>query len=156
MKKYNKNYLNATSKIYPPHGTNLRYMKSGEYMFKDEYKRTLIKELGDSGYLLFDFLYSRRKYNYFIPTDNQQIADLIGWDKSKVERMKTLLTSSGYLLILKDTAKDKTKFYRVLLGKDIVSHYKLHGTIDDADIVLLEKQLDIHQDKEQLWENILR
>ena len=140
MSNYNKNYLNVTSKVYPPSTEYLRYMKSGEYMFKDEYKRELITELGDSAYLLFEFFYSRRKYNYFIPTDNTEIGKQIGWTSSKVERIKGQLVEKGYLLILKDTAKDGSKFYRILLGNKIVEHYKLYKRIDDADIVLLEKQ----------------
>lgn len=139
MKKYSKNYLKAVSKTYPPSGDNLKFIRAGEYMFTEEYKRELISNLGDSGYILFDFFYSRKKYNYFTPTDNTYIANQLGWTDSKVERIKTLLVKEGYLLLLKDTVKDGSKFYRILLGKDIVDHYKKHGVIDDSLLILKEE-----------------
>jgi hypothetical protein len=139
MKKYSKNYLKAVSKTYPPSGDNLKFIRAGEYMFTEDYKRELIFNLGDSGYILFDFFYSRKKYNYFVPTDNTYIANQLGWTDSKVERIKTLLVKEGYLLLLKDTVKDGSKFYRILLGKDIVDHYKKHGVIDDSLLILKEE-----------------
>lgn len=139
MKKYSENYLKAVSKTYPPSGDNLKFIRAGEYMFTEEYKRELISNLGDSGYILFDFFYSRKKYNYFVPTDNTYIANQLGWTDSKVERIKTLLVKEGYLLLLKDTVKDGSKFYRILLGKDIVDHYKKHGVIDDSLLILKEE-----------------
>lgn len=139
MKKYSENYLKAVSKTYPPSGDNLKFIRAGEYMFTEDYKRELISNLGDSGYILFDFFYSRKKYNYFVPTDNTYIANQLGWTDSKVERIKTLLVKEGYLLLLKDTVKDGSKFYRILLGKDIVDHYKKHGVIDDSLLILKEE-----------------
>ena len=139
MKKYSENYLKAVSKTYPPSGDNLKFIRAGEYMFTEEYKRELISNLGDSGYILFDFFYSRKKYSYFTPTDNEYIAKQLGWTSSKVERLKTTLVKEGYLLLLKDTVKDGSKFYRILLGKDIVNHYIQHGIIDDSLLILKEE-----------------
>lgn len=141
MSDYNQNYLKQTAKIYPPKSRNLKKI-TGAYMFTAEYKHTLISTLGDSEYILFEFLYSRKTYNYFIPTDNKAMADAIGWTESKVERIKSNLTKAGYLLILKDTAKDGAKFYRVLLGKELVSFYKEHNHFPpDYDVVVLPKEV---------------
>ena len=148
MKKYSENYLKAVSKTYPPSGDNLKFIRAGEYMFTEDYKRELISNLGDSGYILFDFFYSRKKYNYFVPTDNTYIANQLGWTDSKVERIKTLLVKEGYLLLLKDTVKDGSKFYRILLGKDIVDHYKKHGVIDDSLLILKE---EVDNDIQIIW-----
>lgn len=142
MQKYSENYLKAISKTYPPTGENLKFVRAGDYMFKEDYKRELINELGDSGYILFDFFYSRKKFNYFVPTDNHYIAKQLCWSDSKVERVKSVLVKKEYLLILKDTARDGSKIYRILMGKDIVEHYKKNGTIDDSYILSSEKNID--------------
>jgi len=134
MSNYSDNYLNVTTKTYPPSQRNLRYIRS-DYMFTMDYKRKVIKEVGDSACILLEFFYDRRKYNYFKPTDNQYIADSLSWNKKKVERVKTTLVKNDYLLILKDKAKDGTQFYRVLLGKDIVEHYKDTGEISKDAVI---------------------
>ena len=141
MSDYNQNYLKQTAKVYPPKSKHLKKMQ-GTYMFTDEYKRTLISTLGDSECILLEFLYSRKNYNYFIPTDNLAMAEAIGWTESKVERIKSNLSKAGYLLVLKDTAKDGARFYRVLLGTELVSFYKEHNALPaDYECVVLPKEV---------------
>lgn len=138
MANYSSNYLKVTSKTYSPHHSNMKSVAKGSLMFKEDYKRRLIQELGDSEYLLLEYFHSRKSYNFFVPTDDTAIAKDIGWTASKVKRIKTDLVKAEYLLILKDTAKDGAKFYRIILGKELVEHYHTSGMLpDDADITVL-------------------
>ncbi len=128
MTNYSENYLNVSSKTYPP-ATKYRKYVRGAYMLTEEYKKTLIKTLGDSEYILFDYYYTKSGFNYFKPNDNEKIADELGWSASKVKRIRKNLKDKHYLLVLSDTGKDGTKYFRILMGKDIVNHYNNTGKI---------------------------
>ena len=136
MQKYSENYLNVSTKVYAPATKYRKYIR-GAYMFTEEYKQQLLRDLGDSGYVLFDFYYTKSGHNYFKPNDNQYIADRLHWSVAKVKRIRKELKDKGYLLVLSDTGKDGTKFYRILMGQDIVTHYLKTGNLlvsDDLDV----------------------
>jgi len=128
MSNYNENYLNVSTKVYKPIGTNLKYAR-GVYMFTDKYLDELNRELTDSGLKLFNFYFARANHNYFKPNDNAYIADKLHWSVAKVKRIRKELKDKQYLLVLSDTGKDGTKYYRILMGTDIVNHYHTHGKL---------------------------
>lgn len=153
---YSENYLKVSCKAYPPHGENRKYIRGG-YILKTGYRKELVQELGDSGYILFQYYYDHATYNYFKPDDNKKIADDIGWTVKKIERIRKLLKDKKYLLILKDTAKDKSKYYRVLMGKGIVEHYLETGSINtEVDVVNSKSDRErlLELSREQLAERI--
>lgn len=126
--------LNSQSKVYAPKQDQLRYIR-GEYMINLETKYSIIKELGDSAWLLYEFFYEKRRYNHFAPTDDKAIAEAMGWSSSKVARIKTLLKKHNLLLILKDTTRDGTVLYRTILQKHLIEFYLEHNTLpDDVDV----------------------
>lgn len=129
MSNYNENYLNVTTKVYQPLAKHKKYIR-GAYMFTDKYKEQLLKDLGDSGYILFDFYFNKASFNYFKPNDNTYIGEKLNWSVAKVKRIRKELKDKEYLIVLADTGKDGTKFYRVLMGQDIVSHYNQHGNLN--------------------------
>jgi hypothetical protein len=142
MSNYSENYLEVSTVMYKPMSRNLSYAKAGGYVLSEEYTKRLIKIVGDSGYILFNHFYKKSSYRFFIPTDNKKLADGIGWSVSKVERIKTLLVKKGYLLILKDTGNDGCSIYRVLLGTELINHYKDTGHLpNDVDTTIKTKKL---------------
>ena len=156
VKEYSENYLNITCKTYPPHSDYRKYIRGG-YVLKVEYRKELMQELGDSGFILFQYYYDHSTYNYFKPDDNKKISDDLGWSTKKVERIRKVLKDKKYLMVLKDTSKDGSKYYRVLMGKGIVEHYlKTGNTITEVDIVNSQEDRErlLELSREQLSERI--
>ena len=143
MNNYSVNYLEITTKTYSPKQDNLRYYRSGTYMFSKKYKAQVIKDVGDAGLILLEYFYDMRTYAHFNPTDNKRIANDLNWTASKVARVKTVLTSNEYLLILKDTNKDGSKLYRILLGKDLVQHYKVTNNLSNIKAVSFQNTTEV-------------
>ncbi len=134
MGNYNDNYLKVVSKMYAPSSDKLRYMR-GVYMLGLKEKYKIVKEIGSDAAILYEYFYEKRTYNYFAPTNDVKIGEDIGWSKSKVTRIKSLLKKARLLLILKDTGKDGTIFYRTLLNSDLIDYYNEHNTLPtDLDI----------------------
>ena len=142
--KYSENYLNVSCKTYPPYSDYRKYLRGGSYMLTDEYKRNIITEVGDSAYLLFDYYYSHYTYNYFKPDDSEKIGKDLGWSAKKVDRLRGKLKKANYILILKETMKDKSLYYRVLMGKEIVLHYLNTGNINTG-TELIRSQEDVER-----------
>ena len=92
-------------------------------MLTEDQKRELASNTNDSCLRLYEFFINKKTWKHFNPTDYQRIGEALGWSARKTESSKTMLVKAGYLLIKKDTLKDKTKIYRVLLGKEMVDHY---------------------------------
>lgn len=133
MNDYSQNYLNIGLITYPP---KLKMYRS-VLMITPEQTRQLSIDTSDSAVRLYNFYIDKRGWKHFNPLDYKQIGLALGWTARKTETQKAKLQEAGYLLVIKDTLKDKTIVYRVLLGKDIVSHYKetgnypaISGTVD--------------------------
>jgi hypothetical protein len=116
---YSKNYLNLGTVVYPP---KLKMVRS-ILMLTEDQKREIASDTNDSCLRLYEFYINKKTWKHFNPTDYGKIGEALGWTARKTESSKTILVKHKYLLIKKDTLKDKTRIYRVLLGKDIVKHY---------------------------------
>jgi len=142
MGKYTTNYLKVLSKVYAPDSKQLRYIR-GEYMISLDTKYKIIQDHGDSAWILYEFFYERRRYNHFSPTDDEAIAKAIGWSASKVTRIKSLLKKNLLLLILKDTVRDGTSFYRTILKPELIMFYNEHNALPaDVDVQITDLQKD--------------
>jgi len=135
MDKYSENYLNISTKVYKPLSENTKYER-GVYMFTDKYLDELNTELTDSAYKLYHFYYRKATFNYFKPNDNEYIAKKLHWSVAKVKRIRKELKDKKYLLVLSDTGKDGTKYYRVLMGTDVIEHYYKYGKLPNKPEVL--------------------
>jgi hypothetical protein len=124
MLNYNDNYLKKGLIVYPP---ELQMKRSVLMLSKDD-RRELIQEVGDSALLLYEFYIEHKGWRHFNPLDYASIGSKIGWTARKTENTKGKLVKSGYLLVIKDTLKDSSVIYRVLLGKRIVDLYNKTGT----------------------------
>ena len=89
--------------------------------------RQLSIDTSDSAVRLYNYYIDKRGWKHFNPLDYPRIGNDLGWTARKTETQKAKLVDAGYLLVVKDTLKDKTTIYRVLLGKDIVAHYEETG-----------------------------
>lgn len=119
------------TEFYLPYRDRTRYL-SGEYMIKLDHKYELIRELGESAYLLYEFFYEKKKYKDFAPTNDESIGKILGWSTSKVTRIKSQLKKAKYLLILKDTNKDQSILYRIILEKELVLQYEKTNTLPES------------------------
>ena len=116
---YSENYLKVGTIVYPPKLTQYRNL----FMLTPDQKTEVAKLTNDSALRLYEFFITKKSWKHFNPTDYERIGKVLGWTARKTESNKTLLTKANYLLIKKDTLKDSTKIYRVLLGKPIIEHY---------------------------------
>ena len=123
MGNYSKNYFNVGLIVYPP---KLQMYRS-VLMLTPEQTRELAIDTSDSAIRLYNYYISKRGWKHFNPLSYTEIGNDLGWTARKTETQKAKLVNAGYLLVIKDTLKDKTIIYRVLLGKDIVSHYNQTG-----------------------------
>lgn len=129
MKNYSENYLKVVSKIYQPNQkTSLRYMR-GEYMLNLKTKYGIVKDYGSDAAILYEFFHEKKRFNHFSPTNDTLIASELGWSKSKVTRIKSILKKANLLLILKDTVKDGTILFRIILNTDLIEHYQKHNVL---------------------------
>jgi len=109
-------------------------------MLKLDYKYQLVKELGDSCAILYEFFYEKRRYNHFSPTDDAAIGRTLGWTASKVTRIKSQLKKANYLHIVKGSTSTGVTLYQVLLGKDIIMHYLATGEVaGDLELSVIDK-----------------
>lgn len=154
MKKYSKNYLNIVSTIYVPNKDKLRYMK-GTYMLSLEEKYSIVKSYGSDAAILYEYFHEKRTYKHFAPTDDEAIANKIGWSKSKVTRVKSLLKKNKLLLILKDTAKDGTIFYRTIINSDLIEHYEKFNELP-SDIDIHINDVEKHRSHNDYVQSIIR
>ena len=142
MKNYNDNYLKIVSKIYLPIKDDTRYIR-GVYMLTLKKKYEIVKNLGSDAAILYEFFYEKRSYHHFAPTNDEAIGNEIGWSASKVTRIKSVLKKADLLLIIKDTAKDGTIFYRTLLNTSLIEYYREHNKLPvDVDIELHDIVID--------------
>jgi hypothetical protein len=118
--------------VYVPDPSNLKYI-SDEYAINKKTKYSIIKQCGDSAWILYEFFYEKHKYNYFSPTNDAVIGKDIGWTASKVTRIKSLLKKNNLLLILKDTGSDGTVFYRTILNPDLIEFYLKNNELPEED-----------------------
>jgi len=132
---YSKNYLNVSSITYPP---KLKMYRSILLLTPEE-ETELSKATNDSCVRLFNYYISRRTYKYFIPTDYGKIGEALGWTASKTEKCKSMLIKAGYLLVKKDTLRDKTLVYRVLLGQDMVNYYLEYKRFPDDSLTFTKE-----------------
>lgn len=143
MSNYTKNYLKSVSKMYLPDSSNLRYIR-GEYMLNMETKYGIVKSLGSDAAILYEYFYEKRRDNLFSPTNDKAIGDYLGWSSSKVTRIKSLLKANDLLLILKDTIRDGTTFYRTILKPELIAYYNEHNALPtniDIDIREISKPI---------------
>jgi hypothetical protein len=126
---YSDNYLKYPCMIYKPYYQHLRKLDKGTYVMTKEYQKEIITTAGDSAWILFEYYYSKYSFKHFKPTDNKKIGEAIGWKASKVARVRTLLVKHRYMLFIKDTVKGGSILYRVLMGKELVTHFIEHGTL---------------------------
>lgn len=143
MSNYTKNYLKSVSKMYLPDSSNLRYIR-GEYMLNMETKYGIVKSLGSDAAILYEYFYEKRRDNLFSPTNDKAIGDYLGWSASKVTRIKSLLKANDLLLILKDTIRDGTIFYRTILKPELIAYYNEHNALPtniDIDIREISKPI---------------
>ena len=108
-------------------------------MITPEQERELANDTSDSAVRLYNYYIDKKGWKHFNPLNYKGIGKDLGWTARKTETQKAKLVNAGYLLVIKDTLKDKTIIYRVLLGKEIVSHYiktgkypELSGTIGET------------------------
>ena len=128
MSNYTKNYLKSVSKMYLPGSSNLRYIR-GEYMLNMETKYGIVKSLGSDAAILYEYFYEKRRDSLFTPTNDKAIGDYLGWSASKVTRIKSLLKANNLLLILKDTIRDGTTFYRTILKPELIIYYNENNAL---------------------------
>jgi len=96
-------------------------------MLTPEQTKELAIDTSDSAVRLYTYYIDKRGWKHFNPLDYSRIGEDLGWTARKTETQKAKLVDSGYLSIIKDTLKDKTTIYRVLLGKEAVRQYKETG-----------------------------
>ena len=130
---YSDNYLNISLVTYTPKLKQFR----NHLMLSQEDKNHIATKTNDSALRLYEYYIDKRGWKHFNPTDYERIANDLQWSKAKTEKTKTMLIKAGLLLILKDTLKDKSIIYRVLLGENIIDIYnktgefpELSGSID--------------------------
>ena len=114
--------------MYLPSSSNLRYIR-GEYMLNMETKYGIVKSLGSDAAILYEYFYEKRRDSLFTPTNDKAIGDYLGWSASKVTRIKSLLKANNLLLILKDTIRDGTTFYRTILKPELIIYYNEHSAL---------------------------
>jgi len=136
---YSENYLKISCNSYPPHNKWRKYIRGGSYVLNGEYRKQIIRELGDSAFILMDYYYSKITYKYFKPDDNERIGEELGWNNKKVERVRKKLKDSNYLLVTKETGRNSGKvYYTVLLGQEIVKHFKETGNILNPEALIVD------------------
>jgi len=113
------NYLEVSAISYPP---KLKLYR-GILMLTLEDKNKLVGDTNDSALRLYEYYIGKQKWKHFNPTSYCEIGKALNWSASKTESVKNKLVKAGYVLIKKDTLKDGTKIYRVLLGKEMVHLY---------------------------------
>lgn len=106
-------------------------------MITMEEETEIAKITNDSAVRLYKFYIDKKGWKHFNPIDYKKIGDVLGWSKAKTEKTKAMLVKAGLIKIIKDTLKDGTQLYRLLIGKEIVNHYnntgefpRLAGSID--------------------------
>ena len=124
---YSDNYLKKGLIMYPP---KLKMIRSVLMLTEDD-RREVVIATNDSALRLYEYYISKRGWKHFSPIAYEAIGKDLGWSRSKTEKTKTMLIKAGYLLILKDTLKDHSLIYRVLLGKPVVTHYKDTGNFPE-------------------------
>ena len=118
---YSINYLELGAITYPP---KLKMYRS-ILMLTAEQKNEVVKATNDSALRLYEYYINKKSWKHFNPLNYKSIGRALTWSASKTEKCKGMLVKEGYLLIKKDTLPDGTKIFRILLGKDVVSLYKL-------------------------------
>lgn len=116
---YSSNYLKVGAIVYPP---KLK-MNRSVLMLTLEQRNEVARATNDSALRLYEYYIEKKTWKYFNPLDYEKIGSRLGWSASKTEKCKTMLTKEGFLLVKKDTLKDGTKIYRILLGKELINVY---------------------------------
>ena len=98
-------------------------------MLNMETKYGIVKSLGSDAAILYEYFYEKRRDSLFTPTNDRAIGDYLGWSASKVTRIKSLLKANNLLLILKDTIRDGTTFYRTILKPELIIYYNEHNAL---------------------------
>lgn len=125
-----KGYLTSICKTFNPQKEYLKYVRS-EYMINNETKQRIIREVGSDAFVLYDYIYDKRQSSFFVPTDNEAIAKDLGWSKSKVGRIKTILFNNDFLYISKETTREGTTLYKTILNTKTIKYIKEHNKLPD-------------------------
>ena len=139
MRNYSDNYLNIGLITYPPELKTYRTIQ----MLSQEDEKEISKNTSDSAARLYRYYIDKRGWKHFNPLDYEKIGKDLGWTARKAETQKAKLQNAGYLLTIKDTLNDGTKLYRVLLGRNIVSHYNKTGEYPELTGVIEQDLSDI-------------
>ncbi len=115
----NKNYLSVGAIAYPP---KLK-MRSNVLMLTLDQKNEVANATNAECLRLYEFYIDKKNWKHFNPTDYVKIGKSLDWTESKTKKCKDMLTKAKYLLVKKDTLKDSTKLYRILIGKEVVKLY---------------------------------
>lgn len=117
-------------------------------------RKQLIKEVGDSGALLYIHYYDKGAYQGFNIMDDTAVAKEIGWPVRKVQRERIKLTKAGW--IFKRTITGTTdKFHITIIGKEAVSYYiqqHMPDVIKDTDtsIDIMKRMKELHAENKAL------
>ena len=118
--QHKNNYLDVSAVAYPP---QLKLFRS-VLMLTLEQQNEIANATNDACLRLYEYYIQKKQWKHFNPTDYERIGAGLSWTPSKTKKCKDMLTKAGYLHIKKDTLPDKTKIYRIFLGKEIVDLYK--------------------------------
>jgi len=97
-------------------------IRGGKVYLSNEERSTLISKLGDAGYILCEFYYSKYGVPDYLYSDISA-ARALGWSIRKVQRTRIGLINIGWFLQETAIYPDKRRIRTTYLGPDIIKKH---------------------------------